>query len=162
MDTRPFPVAEAVVKRFAGLALLVLAGCGPSAEVDVVLHVGSDVIAEVEPGYPAVALDTAQVLGGVFWNPSDEGEVEVPVAPFDFDRAEVGWAVDLLGPGTLRIGGTAADFARVDLSDAPSLPADAAGDDNALLWTAERWDAVGDFAQAHDLEHPRNVCRCMR
>jgi len=106
----------------------------------VAVEVG-DVIAEVDPRFLSVAIDTAQALGGRFWA-LDGGFEEEIRSPFDFERAQLRALARPLAPAVLRVGGTAADFVAYDLSANPSLP-DAG---YSLLLTRERWDAMHRFA----------------
>ncbi len=106
----------------------------------VAVEVG-DVIAEVDPRFLSVAIDTAQALGGRFWA-LDGGFEEEIRSPFDFERAQLRALARPLAPAVLRVGGTAADFVAYDLSANPSLPN--AG--YSLLLTRERWDAMHRFA----------------
>ena len=102
--------------------------------------------AEVDERYLSLAVDTAQVLGGVFWNPETgpDEPAEVPVDPFDFDSPRVRSLAAALAPSVLRIGGTAADFAYYDLSDDPL---DAPPEPYTILMTRERWNEVVEFTE---------------
>lgn len=103
--------------------------------------------AEVDERYLSLAVDTAQVLGGVFWNPvtGPDEPVEVPVDPFDFDNPRVRALAAALAPSIVRIGGTAADFAYYDLSDDPL---DEPPEPYTILLTKDRWNEVVEFTRA--------------
>jgi len=103
----------------------------------------------VDEHYLSFAVDTAQTLGGRFWNPESEGaeDAETIVDPYDFGRSALQPLAAELSPAILRIGGTAADTVYYDLSDDPvAEPPEPYG----LLLTAEHWDGFADFALDHD------------
>lgn len=121
----------------------------PEAELldrDTAVTIADEVVAEVDPRFVSLAIDTAQVVGGPFWSPS--GEVE-PLfgntrrTPFDFERPALRALTAPLSPAYLRIGGSEADRTFYDLSDEPKPPP--AGYEEVL--TRAHWDGVGGFAK---------------
>ena len=97
--------------------------------------------AEVDPRYLSFAVDTAQLVGGVFWNPDGEGTAPVP--PYDFDNAKLRRMAQELAPAYLRLGGTDADLTYYDLSDSPVTEAPP-----GFSWVLDRqqWDSANAFA----------------
>jgi heparanase 1 len=140
--------------RIAPLVALLLAACGdpeapaPERQVEVVIR-GERAVAETDPRYLSFAVDTAQVVGGVFWDPAGGGAA-VPVAPFDFARPALRRLARELAPALLRIGGTAADETYVDLAATGTPPAPPV----PYRWTLTRaqWDGLADFAGALGLD----------
>jgi heparanase 1 len=106
-------------------------------------------IERVEPRFLSVAIDTAEVVGGDFWAPDGAGEGLLhtqPARELDFSRPRLRNLARALGPGYLRIGGTAADWTVYRMDDATAgapLP-------EGVRWvlTRARWDQVNDFARA--------------
>ncbi|HZA50081.1 MAG TPA: hypothetical protein VE549_05020, partial [Myxococcaceae bacterium] len=111
---------------------------------------GHRAVAELDPRFLSVAIDTAQVLGGEFWSrggatKSIVGDARVP--PLDLSRPELREGLRALAPVYLRIGGTAADQVRYELGSAPARPHSS---DLALTLTARRWEEIVAFANAGD------------
>lgn len=135
----------------AGLALLT--GCPTDGEPpDVLVRVDSSAaIAKLDERYLSFAVDTAQVLGGRFWNPDSEDatETEVVVDPYDFDRERLRMLAAELSPAILRVGGTAADTVFYDLSESP---VDDPPEPFELLLTREEWGGFAGFAEDLDLD----------
>ena len=143
------------------LTLIALLGCTAGEDSGGgAAPLAADVVVSVERGaaaatvserYLSFAIDTAQVAGGVFWNPDDEAdEEEIAVEPFDFTSPQLRALAAELAPATLRIGGTAADFAYYDLdgsTDGTTPPGD-----YGLVLTAAQWDGVVDFAEEVGLD----------
>lgn len=123
---------------------------GPLArDVEVSLTLDRSV-GEVDPRFLSFAVDTAQVVGSTFWNPSAEVEIgagDHPVPPYDFARPRLRQLARELSPAYLRIGGSEADRVYYDMSDAPLSPPPAPY--RATL-TRAQWDGVADFARALD------------
>ena len=138
-----------VALRFLSLtaAVSVLAGCPTGGEPpDVLVQVDTSVaIAQVDERYLSFAVDTAQVLGGRFWNPDSEDatEPEVIVDPYDFDRERLRMLAGELSPAILRVGGTAADTVFYDLSE---TPVDEPPEPYELLLTRGEWQGFAGFA----------------
>ncbi len=137
-----------------GLALLA-GGCPvePEPAPDLVVAIAADqVLTEVDERYLSFAVDTAQALGGRFWNPDPETAADLPeveVDPYDFDRPELRALAAELGPAMLRIGGTAADTVHYDLSETPGTEAP---EPYRLLLTRDDWARWADFAADLDLD----------
>jgi hypothetical protein len=104
-------------------------------------------VATVDERFLAVAIDTGQVVGAKFWAPLDAGPppYEQVVKPYDFTRPKLRALAQALAPAYLRIGGTAADDAYYDMSEAPVAAAPAPYD---YVLTRGEWDAVNAFAAA--------------
>jgi len=123
---------------------------GSTTVPDVVVTIDGDAaVAEVSDRYLSFAIDTAQVVGGVFWNPDPTSdEEEVPVPPYDFDDPVLRELTALLAPAVLRIGGTAADLVVYDLDGSyGDLP-----DGATHRLTADQWSGVHRFATDLDLD----------
>lgn len=132
-----------------GMALLAGAAAGccrstPSGPTTVSIA-GDAIVVEVDDRFLSVAVDSAQLVGGEFWDPS--GDPDAPttlrVAPYDFDRPALRRLASELAPAYLRLGGTDADRILYDLSDAPvSSPP------QGYRWVLGRrsWDAANRFA----------------
>lgn len=106
---------------------------------------GSAPLAEVDPEFVSMAVDTAQVVGGTFWDPEAEmrglvGGAQVP--PYDFSRERIRNLARALAPAYLRIGGSDADLAYFDLSD---TPVDEAPEGYEWVFTREQWDGLHAF-----------------
>ncbi len=128
-------------------AIALLAGCPTEGEPpEVLVEVdGASAVAEVDPRFLSFAVDTAQVLGGRFWNPDSEdaSEPEVWVDPYDFERERLRMLAAELAPGILRVGGTAADTVYYDLSEDP---VDEPPEGYELLLTRDEWEGFAGFA----------------
>ncbi|MGE0551105.1 MAG: hypothetical protein AB7R00_28855 [Kofleriaceae bacterium] len=132
--------------RLAYLAVSSLAACHGSEGRSVAVTVDvSASAARVSDRFVGVAIDTAQVVGGEFWDPAntDPSAPNVPVPPYDFSRPRLRELARALAPAVLRIGGTDADLTYYDLSDTP-VTTPVAPDKWVL--TRAQWDAVREFA----------------
>jgi heparanase len=112
------------------------------------VRIGTDrPLHELDPRFVSVALDTSQVLGGRFWSRAarvDVGRGSDHVEPFDLARPRLRELARALAPAYLRIGGTEADHVYYSVTgDAPPEPPPG----HELVLSAERWDALGDFAR---------------
>ncbi len=135
-------------------SLAILGACGegmsgdppPTWKVALTVDTAS-AAATVDAHFLSIAVDTAQVVGGLFWDPRGSGSMagNVKVPPYDFSRARLRKLASALAPFTLRIGGTAADETFYDLSDSPRAKAPA---HYKYVLTRKQWDGVGDFAAA--------------
>lgn len=100
----------------------------------------------VSDHFLSFALDTSQVVGGLWWDPKAEhsetssGSVKAPV--FDFSRAELDRLVGALSPAYLRIGGSEADKVFYDMESSGDLEIPPGFES---LLTREQWDAANDF-----------------
>ena len=143
----------------ASLAALHALGCdgggaGPGGDVvppdaTVSLRVDASApVARISERFLSFSVDTAQALGGVFWDPAGSGK-EVPVDVYDFERTRLRRLTSELAPALLRIGGTAADYVFYDVSEAavaaPPAPF-------KLVMTRPIWDGIARFARDLDLE----------
>jgi heparanase 1 len=116
--------------------LLLLFACQPDARVH--LQIGPQV-ATVSDRFLSLAIDTAQVVGGNFWDPGGD---TAPVPPFDFSRARLLQLAQPLGHAYLRIGGTDADRTWFGEGAPPA----------GYMWTLTQaqWTALANFATALD------------
>ncbi len=143
----------------AGAVLLALAlsACGDDDDTRVVApppttSVTVDLsapIGETSSRFLSVAVDSAQAVGGLWWDPegsvsNDGGETIVPV--YDFSRPRLLTLAAELAPAYLRIGGTAADRLYYDLSDTPGPTPEG----YEFTLTREQWDGIHDFTQNLD------------
>ncbi|MEQ9497507.1 MAG: hypothetical protein RIT81_11625 [Deltaproteobacteria bacterium] len=144
------------MRRYA--PLLLLTACGgvtehddPTARHRTVRIDASEVVATVDERFLSFALDTAQVVGGLWWSASaqQEGSLgEERQTPYDFDRERLQRLTAALSPAYLRIGGSEADRVYYDLTETATAPP--AGYEE--LFTKSHVDAVGAFATRHDLD----------
>jgi heparanase 1 len=122
----------------------------PAAPIDSVarFELAADApIAEVSDRFLSIAVDTASVVGGAFWDPSGGGVMAVVDVPaFDFARPRLRALAAELAPAYLRIGGTDAD--RIGYAVA-GAPAPEAGD---WVLTGAQLDAFARFASELDFE----------
>jgi heparanase len=126
-----------------------LIACGPEPEIFVEVWT-EQARAEVDERYLSFAVDSAQVFGGRFWNPTPgAADAEVDVVPYDFERERIRTLAAGLAPAMLRVGGTSADHVHVDLTDSP---ADTPPDPYQLQLTADDWDRITDFTDELDLD----------
>lgn len=145
------PTRLVIPMAIAALALVACSADGgpPPPKRQVELELGATPVATISERYLSVAVDSAQVVGGLFWDPAGTpsmvGSVEVPV--FDFDRPKLRKLAKELAPALLRIGGSTADEVFYDLSDTPtSTPPE----HYKYVMTKAMWDGVGRFAKDLD------------
>ncbi len=127
------------------------AGSSGAPSRPVTLTVATDrSVTEVDPRFLSVAVDSAQVVGAKFWNPSGEtesGAGNTPVPPYDFANPKLRALARHLAPAYLRIGGSEADRVYYDMSGqaggVPPRPYES-------VLTRAQWDGVADFARALD------------
>lgn len=140
-----------------GLSLVLLAACSSSSEtpvepVDTTAKLEIDVsapAATIDERYLSFAVDTAQVVGGLFWSAEPVaqliGQERQPV--YDFKRPRLRALAAELAPAFLRIGGSDADRVFYDMTDAPVAEEDLPEGFEFVL-TAAQVDGVFEFAQA--------------
>lgn len=100
----------------------------------------------VDPRYLSYSIDISVFAGGLWWEGAGRarrGVGTLPVPPLALDRKNLDRLVEALGPAYLRIGGSEAD--RIHYFEAPP------GEEDSLVLTRARWDALQDFMQRHDL-----------
>jgi heparanase 1 len=103
-------------------------------------------VAQIDERYLAFAIDTAQVVGAKWWNPTGTlSNATVALPPFDFTRPRLRRLAQELSPARLRIGGTEADRVYYDLSASPVTTPPAPFTD---VLTHALWDGVNAFAIA--------------
>src|SRR5262245_11314759 len=123
-----------------------LAGCGGhEREVRVSVDTSAPA-AEVSERFLSVAVDTAMVVGGTFWDPTGGmgATGDHPVPPYDFARPRLRALAAALAPAYLRIGGTDADKTHIDLSDTPATTPPAG---YKWILTRAEWDGAVAFAE---------------
>jgi heparanase 1 len=122
----------------------------PAADRQATVSVSLDaVVATVDPRALSFAVDSSQVAGTEFWAEEDDGESEVWIDKYDFDRPALRPLAAALSPALLRIGGTDADHLWYDTSgDAEVEPPE--GYRAAL--DAPTWERVAAFAEDTGLE----------
>ena len=104
-------------------------------------------VAEVDARFVSVAIDTAQIVGAPWWDPSGDTEVAGgtrPYPPVDLDAPRLRTLARALAPGLLRIGGSEADKVYYDLSAAPGPAPQGYGS----VLTAARWADIAEFSTA--------------
>ncbi|MBW2507042.1 MAG: hypothetical protein JRE81_00275, partial [Deltaproteobacteria bacterium] len=99
--------------------------------------------------YLSVAVDTAQVVGGLFWSAEPVaqliGQERQPV--YDFTRPRLRALAAELAPAFLRIGGSDADRVLYDMSENP-IAEDDLPEGFEFVLTANQVDGVFEFSQA--------------
>jgi heparanase 1 len=132
--------------------VVVAAACANEHRVTVAVAT-DQAIGSVSDRFLSVAVDTAMVVGGTFWNPdpnAGSGSTgNYPVPPYDFTRPRLRALAGALAPAYLRIGGTDADKTHVDLS---AVPATTPPPGYKWILTSAEWDGVVDFARALDYQ----------
>ncbi len=128
--------------------LVLVASCGEDGPVfdrSASITIGNSVVAEVDERFLSVAVDSAQVVGGLFWDPEGLPGVvgQEDIAPYDFSRPALRNMAAALAPALLRIGGSDADLVFYDLDDTGTLPE---GYEYAM--TRAQLDGVDEFASA--------------
>ena len=141
------------------LLLLLLSGCDPGSEesippADTTAQLTIDTsapAATIDERYLSFAVDTAQVVGGLFWSAEPVaqliGQERVPV--YDFSRPRLRALAAELAPAFLRIGGSDADRVLYDMSANP-IDEDQIPEGFEFVLTAEQVDGVFEFAKALD------------
>ena len=109
-------------------------------------------IATIDERYLSFAVDTAQVVGGLFWSTEATaqliGEERVPV--FDFQRPRLRALTAELAPAFLRIGGSDADRVFYDMGNDP-ISEEELSEDFEFVLTAQQVDGIFEFAEALNL-----------
>jgi heparanase 1 len=138
-----------------------LAGCSssggeavPPADTTAELTVDfSAPIATVDERYLSFSVDTAQVVGGLFWSADPDpqliGQERQPV--YDFTRPRLRALAAELAPAFLRIGGSDADRVFYDMTDDPIAEEDLS-DEFEFVLTAAQVDGIFEFTEALDLD----------
>ena len=129
------------------------AQAGQSYTAQVSIDTGTPVNT-VSKEYISFAVDSSQVVGGKWWNPTAKGTetgsgtVHAPV--FNFNQPQLDTLVHGLAPAYLRIGGSEADkiyYAMQDTSDfQPNAPPR-----YKSVMTARQWDDINAFASRNGL-----------
>ncbi len=123
----------------------------PTKQISVAV-IADKPVAVVSTRFLSVAVDMAQVVGGVFWGPDETasyaGSMHVP--PFDFSRPRLRLLARELAPAYLRIGGTAADETYYNLSELPEAERSSTPPGYQWTLTRKQWDGVGAFAKDLD------------
>lgn len=106
-------------------------------------------VATIDERYLSVAVDTAQVVGGLFWSAEPVaqliGQERQPV--YDFTRPRLRALAAELAPAFLRIGGSDADRVLCDMSENP-IAEDDLPEGFEFVLTADQVDGVFEFSQA--------------
>ena len=118
-------------------------------DADVVLEVGDEVVAELDPRYQSYNVEMVEVTGGEFWQPYDAGEGRVARPPIDLRSERLRNLAAELAPAYVRVSGSWANSTYFD-ADGTSGGTPPAGYGGVL--TTEQWQGVGDFAEAVDGE----------
>jgi heparanase 1 len=122
----------------------------PTADRQATVSVSLDaVVATIDPRALSFAVDSSQVAGTEFWAEDDQGESEVWIDKYDFDRPALRPLAAALAPAMLRIGGTDADHLWYDTSGAAEVEPPE-GFRAAL--DAPTWERVAAFASDTGLE----------
>ncbi|MFW2388401.1 MAG: hypothetical protein ACN4G0_08695 [Polyangiales bacterium] len=141
------------------LVLLVIASCATETSVpppDTTARVSIDTsapVATVDERYLSFAVDTAQVVGGLFWSAEPVaqliGQERQPV--YDFTRPRLRKLARELAPAFLRIGGSDADRVFYDMSDDP-IAEEELLDEFEFVLTAGQVDGIFEFAETLGLD----------
>ena len=109
-------------------------------------------LAKVDERYLSFALDTAQLVGGKWWDAAAKptsGRGQTKVVPFDFSRPELIKLTKALAPAYFRVGGSEADLVAYDVPGNEPAP-DKKGFESRL--SVARWDALNEFVRATHTE----------
>ena len=105
--------------------------------------------------YISFAIDSSQVVGGKWWNPSasgtetGSGTVHAPV--FNFNQPRLDTLVQGVAPAYLRIGGSEADKIYYAMQDTSAFQPDAPAGYKSVM-TAKQWDDINAFAARNGLQ----------
>jgi heparanase 1 len=106
-------------------------------------------VATIDERYLSFAVDTAQVVGGLFWSKEPVaqliGQERQPV--YDFERPRLRALAAELAPAFLRIGGSDADRVFYDMTEAPVAEEDLPEEFEFVL-TADQVDGIFEFTEA--------------
>jgi heparanase 1 len=109
----------------------------------------------VSKEYISFAVDSSQVVGGKWWNPTasgtemGSGSVLAPV--FNFNQPRLDTMVKGLTPAYLRIGGSEADKIYYAMQDTSSVQPNAPAGYKSVM-TARQWDEINAFASRNGLK----------
>ena len=107
-------------------------------------------LATVDERYLSFALDTAQLVGGKWWDKSAKpttGRGQANVPPFDFENPRLIKLTRALAPAFFRVGGSEADLVAYQFPG--NEPKSGRRGFESTL-TAKRWDALNEFVRATD------------
>jgi len=122
----------------------------PTRYRQAIIDLGDSPVAEVDPRFLSVAIDTSLIVGGHWWSPS--GAVEATgrarVSPLDLKNANLRQLARELAPAYLRVGGTEADkvFYAVQ-PDAGTAPGP-----GEIPLSRECWEGLLEFVRSSGLE----------
>ena len=109
----------------------------------------------VSKEYISFAVDSSQVVGGKWWNPTargtetGSGTVHAPV--FNFNQPQLDTIVRVLAPAYLRIGGSEADKIYYDMQNTSGSQPNAPPRYKSVM-TAKQWDDINAFAARNGLQ----------
>jgi len=126
--------------------VVVMTACGDSRGVPITVTTDAPV-ATVSERFLSVAIDSAQLVGGFFWDLEGAMGGMERVPPLDLSQPRLRTLAAPLAPAYLRIGGTDADRVFYDLSDTPVATPPARF---MYVMTRAMWDGAIDFARALD------------
>lgn len=141
------------------LILVVIAACSTEASVppaDTTAQISIDTtapVATVDERYLSFAVDTAQVVGGLFWSAEPVaqliGQERQPV--YDFTRPRLRKLARELAPAFLRIGGSDADRVFYDMTENP-IAEEELSEEFEFVLTAGQVDGIFEFAETLGLD----------
>ena len=144
---------------YACLVLGFAAACSSETDItvaDTTAEVSIDIsapVATVDERYLSFAVDTAQVVGGLFWSAEPVaqliGQERQPV--YDFSRPRLRALASQLAPAFLRIGGSDADRVFYDMSEDP-VREEELSEEYEFVLTARQVDGIFEFAEALGLD----------
>jgi len=109
----------------------------------------------VSKEYISFAIDSSQVVGGKWWNPTaggtEMGSGTVHAPTFNFDQPQLDKMVQALAPAYLRIGGSEADKIYYSMQDTSDFQPNAPPGYKSVM-TAKQWDNVNAFASRNGLK----------
>lgn len=108
----------------------------------------------VSKEYISFAIDSSQVVGGKWWNPTaggtEMGSGTVHAPTFNFNQPQLDTMVKGLAPAYLRIGGSEADKIFYAMQDTSGFQPNAPPGYKSVM-TAKQWDDVNAFASRNGL-----------
>jgi heparanase 1 len=110
-------------------------------------------VSRIDERYLSFAVDSAQVVGGLFWSAEPVAQLigQERQPGYDFKRPRLRALAAELAPAFLRIGGSDADRLLYDMGENPVAEEDLPEGFEFVL-TADQVDGIFEFAEALDFD----------
>ena len=132
-------------QRLLPLLLLSTILCSCS-KADYRIDLEENVLTTVDEKFLSFALDSAQLVGGMWWIPDGYSAI---VEPYNFDREKLKNLTKELLPAYIRFGGSEADTIYYHMQE---NALEAAPEAFKFILSKEQWDKACDFAKELDLD----------